>query len=229
MFASWSDGGAQTHVITAPATATSYTATYNVAPSCADSFGYTCSTAVRPFISADSTVLPLTGDNAVVQVVLPFDTGYYGQTYLSAWVDTNGKLSFVDPGGSAPANTAIPTAAAPNASVCAFWDDLVVDASASVRTTVIGSSPDRQFVVEWRNVYLRGKSSRRIIVEAVLYENGNIATNYRNLGNAAERGTSATVGIENAAGTVALQYLFNTVGLSNGVAALFRAPGAPAP
>ncbi len=229
VFGSWSDAGAQTHVITAPTTATSYTATYNVAPSCVDSFGYTCSTATRPFINADTTVLPLTGDNALTQVTLPFTMTFYATGYTSAWVDTNGKLSFVNPGASAPANTAIPTAAAPNASVYAFWDDLVVDASASVRTTVVGSSPNRQFVIEWRNVYLRGTSSHRITVEAVLYENGNVATNYKNLGNANERGKSSTVGIENANGTVALQYSFNTIALNNGVAVLFRAPGAPAP
>jgi glucose/arabinose dehydrogenase len=228
-FASWSDGGAQTHVITAPATATGYTATYNVQPSCADSVGYTCSTAARPFIPADATVLPLTGDNAVTQIGLPFAMSLYGQTYTSAWVDTNGKLSFVDPGASSAANTAIPTAAAPNATVYAFWDDLVVDASASVRTTVVGTAPDRQFVVEWRNVVLRGNGARRITVEALLYENGNIATNYKDLGNAVERGKSATVGIENEAGTVALQYSFNSVSLSSGVAVLFRRPGAPAP
>jgi glucose/arabinose dehydrogenase len=228
-FANWSDGGAQTHVITAPATTTGYTATYAVQPSCVDAFGYTCSTAARTFVSADTTVLPLTGDNAVTQTTLPFAVSLYGQTYTSAWVDSNGKLSFVDPGGSVPANTALPTTAAPNASLYAFWDDLVVDASASVRTTVVGASPNRQFVVEWRNVYLRGNSSRRISVEAVLYENGNMATNYKNIGNAAERGKSATVGLENAAGTVALQYSFNSVALNNGVAVLFRAPGAPAP
>jgi hypothetical protein len=73
--------------------ATSYTATYGVAPSCTDSFGYTCSTTTRPFLNAD-TVLPLTGDNAVAQVTLPFPITLYGAAYTSAWVHTNGKLSF---------------------------------------------------------------------------------------------------------------------------------------
>jgi hypothetical protein len=216
-------------VITGPAAAASYTATYAVQPTCFDSFGYTCSTASRAFVSADSTVLALTGDNALAQVTLPFPVSLYGQSYTSMWVDTNGKLSFVNPGGSAAGNTAIPSAAAPNASVYAFWDDLVVDGLASVRTAVVGSSPNRQFVVEWRNVSLRGNGARRISVEALLYENGNIATNYKDLGNAAERGKSATVGIENAAGTVAIQYSFNAVALASGVAVLYRAPGSPAP
>jgi glucose/arabinose dehydrogenase len=227
-FGSWSDGGAQTHVVVAPATPTGYTASYLAVPACADSFGYVCSSGPRPFASA-GTVLPLTGDNAITQIALPFAMPFYGQSYGSAWVDTNGKISFVDPGGAAAANTAIPSVTPPNATVYAFWDDLVVDAAASVRTAVTGTSPSRQFVVEWRNVLLRGTGSHRVTFEVVLFENGDIATNYQNLSNALERGKSATVGIEDAAGAIGIQYSFNSASLSNGVGVLFTAPVSAGP
>jgi glucose/arabinose dehydrogenase len=226
-FSSWSDGGAQTHVITAPATATSYTASF--VSSCVDSFGYTCSASARPFVSADTTVLPLTGDDNVGQVTLPFAFPFYGTSYTSAWVDTNGKLSFTNPGGSLAANTAVPTTAAPNASVYAFWDDLVVDGSASVRTAVTGTAPNRQFVVEWRNAYQYGFASRRINAEAILSENGDVITDYTGIDNTNEAGGTATVGIENAAGTVGLQYEFNSPVLQNGVGVLFHPPGGTPP
>jgi hypothetical protein len=216
-------------VITAPATATSYTATYAPQPTCFDAYGYICTTAYRPFVSADSKVLRLRGDNAIRQVTLPFPFRLYSQIYTSVSVDTNGKLTFGRTGRSYGANTAIPSVASPNSSVYAFWDDLVVDSRASVRTRVIGAAPNRMFVVEWRNVYLRGNRSHRISVEALLYENGNIATNYKSLNNTAEKGKSATVGIENATGRVAIRYSFNAAVLSDGLAVLYRAPGAPAP
>ncbi|GAB3814851.1 PQQ-dependent sugar dehydrogenase [Micromonospora zhanjiangensis] len=100
VFNGWSDAGAQTHVVTAPATATAYTAAFTSSGGCADSFGYTCATAARPFEPADTTVLPLTGDDAIIKVTLPFPVRFYGQSYTSAWVDINGKLSFTDPGRS---------------------------------------------------------------------------------------------------------------------------------
>jgi hypothetical protein len=66
------------------------------------------------------------------------------------------------------------------------------------------------FVIEWRNVAYFGDLSRRVDFEVVLHENGRIQTEYRNIENdAREKGNSATIGIENESGTVALQYSFN--------------------
>ncbi|HEX7744930.1 MAG TPA: PQQ-dependent sugar dehydrogenase, partial [Micromonosporaceae bacterium] len=85
-FSSWSDGGAQTHIITAPTAATTYTATYNASTAtCVDSFGYTCSDGVRSFVPADQTVLPLTGDDAYRQISLPFPVRLYGGSYSTGW------------------------------------------------------------------------------------------------------------------------------------------------
>jgi hypothetical protein len=97
-------------------------------------------------------VLSLTGDDAVQQISLPFPIKFYGQTYSTAWVDTNGVVSMVNPNGYKWDNTTLPNPALANAAVYAFHDDLVVDGAASVRTTTLGSSPNRQYVIEWRNV-----------------------------------------------------------------------------
>src|SRR5262249_49369039 len=145
---------------------------------CSDSFGYVCTTATRAFTNADTTVLPLTGDDAVTQVTFPFPIKLYGQSYTSGWVDTNGVVSMVNPNGSTAASGVLPSSALPNAAVYAFWDDLVVDGQASVRTTTTGTSPNRTFVIEWRNVYIYGNLSRRLSFEAILHENGNVITNY---------------------------------------------------
>ncbi|WP_345119898.1 PQQ-dependent sugar dehydrogenase [Dactylosporangium darangshiense] len=233
-FSTWSDGGAQTHVITAPATATTYTATYTgSAPTCSDSFGYTCTAGARTWIPADQTVLSLSGDDNYQQVALPFPVTFYGQQYTSAWADTNGVLSFVQPGGSAWNHGAIPSAAASgkaNGAVYPMWSDLNVDASASVRTAVTGTAPNRQFIVEWRNVQFFDNASARVSFETVLSENSDIAVAWNNIDALAiEQGANSTVGIENAAGTVALQYSLNQPNLRSGNGVLFHPPTAPPP
>src|SRR5262249_43140218 len=129
-----------------------------------------------------------------------------------------------NPGGSEANNSALPSTALPNATVYPFWDDLVVDGSASVRTTVTGTAPNRAFVVEWRNVYMFGNLSRRLSFEAVLYENGDVAFAYKDLDNTFEQGNGATVGIENDAGTIAFQYSFNQAVLVSGNGVLFHPP-----
>ena len=54
-------------------------------------------------------------------------------------------------------------------------------------------------------------------------QNGRILTQYLNLDSSREEGDSATIGIENESGTVAL-YSFNEVSVSNGLAVLYRLP-----
>ncbi|MGI5212315.1 PQQ-dependent sugar dehydrogenase [Plantactinospora sp. CA-290183] len=227
-FAGWSDGGAATHVLTAPTGARTYTAIYTAAPgSCADSFGYACTVRPgQPYLAAEGAVLPLTGDNATAAVSLPFAFPFYGQSYSRAWVDSNGVMSFVDPRGSWPVNRPLPNAAAPNAALYPFWDDLEVRADSSVRTAVRGSAPDRQFVVEWRNVGLSGATTARIGFQVVISEWGQVTFNYTALHAGRELGNSATVGIENASGTTALPYSVNQLVLANGRAIVFTPPGA---
>jgi glucose/arabinose dehydrogenase/PKD repeat protein len=233
-FTSWSDGGAQSHVITAPTTATTYTATYTSSgPTCADSFGYTCSAAPGAFVPADQTVLPLTGDDSYQQITTPFPVRLYGGSYSTAWVDTNGVIQFVTPMGSAWNHGAIPSAGAmskANLAAYPFWDDFIVDGSSSVRTAVTGTAPNRRFVVEWRNVRFYTNAATRVTFEAIFDENGTISFAYAGLDSTAiEQGGEATVGIENGDGTVALVYSFNQPNLRSGDVVRILPPGSEPP
>jgi hypothetical protein len=173
-----------------------------------DSFGNSCELEEAAFVEA-ANALALTGDDASTAVPLPFPFRFYGTDYTTAFVSTNGNLNFLGL-NTTFTNAAIPSAGSPNAAIYTFWDDLFVDASASVRTELLGTAPNRRFVVEWRNVRFFGDTTRRISVNVVLHENGQILTQQRNLADdGRERGNSATLGIENATGTVALQYSFN--------------------
>jgi subtilisin family serine protease len=188
-----------------------------------DNFGYSCQATGFEFVDAN-TVLPLSGDDNSIQIDLPFSFTFYGTTYTSTNVTTNGFLSFVS---SIPifANGPIPSADEPNGAIYAFWDDLIVDGAASVRTEVLGSAPNRSFVIEWDNVAFFADTSKRVNFEAILTETGRITYQYQGIDDdGMEEGNSATIGIENAAGDDALQYSFNQAAVSNGTAILFSLP-----
>ena len=193
-------------------------------PRRSDAYGYFCRLTAPAYLEA-TNVLPLTGDDASLAVPLPFPFTFYGETYSTAFVTTNGNLNFLALNSSF-SNVAIPSTVAPNAAIYPFWDDLFVDASASVRSELLGSAPSRMFVIEWRNVRFFGDTTRRVDFEVILHENGRIQTEYRNIAaDGREKGNSATIGIENEAGTVAFQYSFNEATIGNpDFAVLYQLP-----
>jgi len=190
-----------------------------------DAFGYFCRVETPAYVEA-GTILPLTGDDNSMSISLPFPFTFYGQTYNSAFVCTNGFVNFTT--GTCPfTNSGIPSTGAPNAAIYPYWDDMFVDSpAASVRSQLLGSAPNRSFVIEWRNVAYFADFSRRVDFEVILHENGRIQTEYRNIANdGREKGNSATLGIENQTGTVALQYSINEAVIGDpDFAVLYRLP-----
>jgi hypothetical protein len=172
---------------------------------------YSVDVVTPSYIETDTSLYYLTGDDAYVNVELPFTFTFYKKDYKNAYVSTNGYLSFTE-GSYSYSNTLLPTTDIPNAAVYAFWDDLFVDAEngASVRTRTLGTTPNQRFVIEWRNVAFSGDNSepkKRVDFEIVLHENGIILLQYRNIAdNDQERGKYATVGIEDEAGNSAVQF-----------------------
>ncbi len=188
-----------------------------------DTYGHKCDLVPSTWV-AGTTLVPLTGDDVSAAVPLPFSFSFYGTSYATANVSSNGHLSFTA-ASTAYSNTAIPTASAPNAAIYPAWDDLHVDAGSGVYTRTLGSAPNRQFVIEWRNVR-PFSAPEHWDFEVVLFENGQVYLRYRNVDAPRDQGNSATVGIENAAGNDALQYSLNQAVLSDDVAIRFRRTGA---
>ena len=177
-----------------------------VLPSRHDSFGYFCRVEPSSYEEGD-TPLALSGDDSFTSVSLPFGFSLYGTTYNTAYVCTNGYVNFLT-GNCIFTNSSIPSTGAPNAAIYPYWDDLFIDGSSSMWTKTL-TSPNR-FVIEWRNAAYFGDFSRRVDFEVTLYESGQILTNYRNIAaDPRERGSSATLGLENSDGTDAFQYSSN--------------------
>lgn len=189
----------------------------------ADASGHFCETRAASYLNGDTAIpTPGNGDDAVATVTLPFNVPFYGQSYGTAYMSTNGNLRFLSSTASDYTNTGIPNAAAPNAAIYPLWDDLKMDASSSLWSATLGTAPNRRFVLEWRNMLFYGTTTR-VSLEVVLYENGQILLQYSGIGtDGRQQGNSATVGIENESGTQAVQYSLNQAVLSNGAAILFR-------
>ncbi|WP_432167048.1 S8 family serine peptidase [Streptomyces sp. bgisy031] len=183
---------------------------------------YTCAPVATSWI-AGTTKTSLTGDEDALTVNLPFPVKYYGVSYNTASVTTNGLVNFLQPRLGDYANVALPSAGQPNGVVAAFWDDLTLDKKSSVYTATTGTAGSRKFAIVWNNAALAADTSVRLSFEAVFDEaTGAITLQYQGVdGTALERGGSATTGIENQAGTDGLGYSFNQAVVDNTTAIRF--------
>jgi hypothetical protein len=178
----------------------------------APSSGYTIAEQPIAWAPADGAVLPITGDDAYAPVNLPFPVTHYGNTYSTAWVDANGLLAFTDPGESSSDAWPIPSLRSPeepNNAIYPFWHDWIIDDKASVRSATRGTAPQRQYVVEWRNVASYEDPNTRVSFQLIMDEAGGYSFAYTEIdGTFLELGGGATIGIENEQGTAALEYTY---------------------
>lgn len=158
------------------------------------------------------------GDDGYAQVTLPFSFSYYGNSYTDAYVGTNGFVSF-GAGYTSFSNTAIPSTAVPNNTIYGFWDDLNFNEPGGT-AWYYNDVANQRFIVQWDSVshYSPGTTPGRYTFQVILYANGNILCQYRRM-----EGTlnSATIGIENLAGTIGLQVVFNSTYMHDNLAILF--------
>lgn len=121
-------------------------------------------------------------DDGRTSVSLPFSFDFGGVVTSSLAVSINGFASVlsVDPATSFD-NTAIPDSAVPNGLLAPWWDDLVLDDSinggAATSTAVLGTAPDRRYVIEWRDLRSAAHSTnahRRWTFQLILEETTNL-------------------------------------------------------
>ena len=214
--------------VTGPTNTPTPTATPTNTPSptatgtCPNAAGGYCrsNTDARAWI-AGTTNQSITGDDATQSVTLPFNFTFAGTAYTSINVSSNGNAHF-GTASNAYSNVAIPNTANPNALLAVFWDDLAPNLGGAIYTGTSGTSPNRTFVIEWRNVDHYGVSGTNgATFEIQLDESTNhiwLVYQDTDFGNASyNTGVSATSGVENAAGTVGNQYGYNQAVLTNGL------------
>ncbi|MFI0422761.1 S8 family serine peptidase [Spongiactinospora sp. 9N601] len=184
-----------------------------------DDFGYTCTSGTEPYVAGTEplTLLPGMG----TEVALPFPVPFYGQSRSRIWVAAVGFASFA--GNVVFDNEPLPGPLEPNLAVYPFWDDLRIEAQSGVYTGTVGTAPHRSFVIEWRDIRPAADTFEIMSFSALLGEDGTIGYRYKDIGAAIEQGSSATIGIENADGTDAFQYSYNTSSIRDGQSLTFTA------
>jgi hypothetical protein len=178
-------------------------------------------------ISSSGTPLEL-GDDSVAIANLPMAVRFGGQSFTSLTVGSNGfvSLSGQDAGYS---NAPMPVTGL-SAFLAVFWDDLIgkpTTTQGTVYWRVIGNTPTRQVVVEWKDYahYDYPSHVGSVTFEAVLYEDSeNILMQYQRTSFGDTRfdgGASATIGIQTGSLSAA-QYGYNTFNVvTDGTAILY--------
>lgn len=140
-------------------------------------------------------------DGGWMNQTIPFNFQYFGLTYSSFAVSTNG---FITLGPGAPTtytgyNNVFPSAAAARTSLGPVYSDLDFRTIGTINYFVSGTSPNRMVVVNWSNGNFYNNVGA-VNAQMIIYETSNVIemhiTNSTGNNNAVE-------GIQNAAGTTA--------------------------
>ncbi|MET0232988.1 MAG: hypothetical protein ABW186_18810, partial [Rhodanobacteraceae bacterium] len=162
------------------------------------------------FIDITGTGTPLNnGDDEAVAVTMPFSFNFYGTTSNQICVDNNGFVLFnttACPTFGHYSNVSLPSTTLSAPAMMPMWDDFDSE-SGNIYTDTRGSSPNRQFIVEWfdRVHYSGSTNTDGATFELILNEaDGTIQFEYLDveftggLENAdCSNGACATIGLQN--------------------------------
>ncbi len=151
---------------------------------------------------------------------LGFTFNYFGTDYTTAYISTNGVLTF-----SGPSTAYSNDATGLNNSIMGFWDDLILSTGSNVYYKTIGSAGSHQFIVQWTNMFFFSTTITMGTFQIILSEgSNNIQIQYRDLlGGSRSNGNSATIGIRGSStGSI---FSVNTAVLSEGQALLYTPNG----
>ncbi len=163
-------------------------------------------------ISGTGTLLTgLTDDSFVGPVNLGINFPFYANSYSQVYVSSNGFLSFGS-GNSSLSNQNIPSSTTPNDLISWFWDDLNPSVSGTVHYQTIGN----EFVIQFTN-YNEYGGSGQITAQVRLNTQGAVKIYYNTITGGLDI-SSATVGIENADGTIATNVNYNSAYVHNSLA-----------
>jgi subtilisin family serine protease len=205
---------------------------------------YTPQVVSSAYVGISGTNLNL-GDDSLVQVTSPFPITYGGGSFTQLFISSNGTISFTDAFGDYQ-NASMPNQQTPPlvvrqpvTLVAPLWQDLfpVKGSSQNVFWDVVGAVPNRQLVVEWRDVrsfLCRSDANATVKFQAVFFEGkSDVQFNYADAafgGNCMSQdyGAAATVGLQEALDT-AQMFSFNSAAIPNGSSVLWTIPAAPPP
>ncbi|MEI6222669.1 MAG: LamG-like jellyroll fold domain-containing protein, partial [bacterium] len=143
-------------------------------------------------------------DDGVATVNLGFTFNYDGVLYTTARVYTNGFMAFDTSGTVNSYGSTIPSGGLSEAFLAPFWKDLNINTGQGVYYKVIGTAPNRKFVLQWDKISFYSSGGEHTF-EIVLDEaTGDIYFQYGAMTYASS--AEKHIGIEYAGGAAGIQY-----------------------
>jgi hypothetical protein len=136
-------------------------------------------------------------------IALPFSFRFYGNTFNTIHLSTNGWIGMGSTNSTATGlGAAIPAVAAPNNVIHAITSDLTFSGASNpaiLQYFTVGSSPNRKFVIDYSNLtFLSATGTAN--VQVILYETTNVVEIHTT--NCTNTNKTKSQGIENSTGTV---------------------------
>ncbi|MGZ3865914.1 MAG: hypothetical protein ACXVNR_05590, partial [Bacteroidia bacterium] len=167
-----------------------------------------------PYAFSGTTVLNGTDDYWASSLPIGFNFCYFGNTYTDMVIGANGQITFDLTQSGAPDGWPI-TMALPNTTdlpgntICGAFRDIDGTVGGNIFYNYVGAAPCRALVVSWVDMPLFGSScsgSMNSTFQIVLYESTNYIDVYIQNSTSCSAWNSGygEIGIENAAGTVAV-------------------------
>ena len=202
---------------------------------------------IDPNYGSAGTILPFydmgnMGDTEVVN--LPFELKFYGESYSSITICSNGWITPGITDQNSFMNWSIPGPSGPSPIIAPFWDDLIIGTGC---VCYYYNESSHYFIVEWSrlmNEYNADEETFQVILYDQNYyptSNGEseVVFQYNVVNNVDQgsygaglvnHGQYATVGLEDHTGTIGLEYTYNNTyplaakPLENEMALLFTGP-----
>ncbi len=152
-----------------------------------------------PEVPASPVPVTLT-DDSNIEVPLGFSFEFFGNSYTSAFIGSNGYLT-LGTGSTTLAPQLIPNSLVPNNIIAMMWTDLNPGTGGTINYATEGVAPNRRFVVTYTDVPHFGGATLLNTFQVILYEGTNIID--MQITEISTDGGNVTQGIENAGGTEA--------------------------
>jgi hypothetical protein len=145
------------------------------------------------------------GNDQHIDAGIGFTFRYLGVDYIEARINTNGWISLNLSGSDQDSdnNLQLYNTSAPTTVIAPWWDDLLADNSSSISFMTQGTSPERIFTVEWKNVLSYSQdATARLNFQVKLHESSNdIEFLYDNVSSGTHSvNEGASIGIKDAIG-----------------------------
>jgi gliding motility-associated-like protein len=172
----------------------------------AGSFGLS-STSCSPLPTGGTNAFATPIDDAVTgQIPIGFPFTFFGTTYNTAVISSNGLLGFGPFTYAGYGSFALPTTVANNF-IAGFYADINIVIGGTITYQTIGTSPNQQFIVSYTNAQAFGGGGGTVSFQIVLNQSGSFQIIFSQLSanwTASTTGVLATSGVQNSTGTISI-------------------------